>query len=274
MNRLERMVDEIDPGLSVRLRSLKMRLGHDIGELLMRKMLRPGEVAVDVGAYRGAYAHTMSVRVGHGGRVHAIEPIPGNCERLRTIARRRGNITVHSLAVSDRSGSETLRIPVHRGHPIDALASLEPSRRPDEDNCRVSLCTLDGLLARERRVSFLKCDVEGHEQRVFEGATRILHRDHPVVLTEVEQRHRADPIENTFGFFARAGYRGWFLAKDGLRPLEEFVITRDQLDFLDDRFLPYGVPKGYVCDFLFCPPGTAPPPRTRLTQTNPHPVNT
>jgi hypothetical protein len=32
MNRLERVLDEIDPGLSVRLRSLKMRLGHDIGD--------------------------------------------------------------------------------------------------------------------------------------------------------------------------------------------------------------------------------------------------
>jgi FkbM family methyltransferase len=273
MNGLERIVDEIDPGLSVRLRSLKMRLGHDIGEMLMRKMLRPGEVAVDVGAYRGAYVHTMSVRVGRGGCVHAIEPVPGNCERLRTIARRRGNITVHALAVSDRSGSEILRVPVHHGHRIEALASLEPSRRPDEDNCRVSLCTLDGLLAEERRVSFIKCDVEGHEQRVFEGATRILNRDHPVVLTEVEQRHRSDSIDSTFGFFTRAGYRGWFLAKDGLRPLEEFVITRDQLDFLDGRFLPYGMPKGYVCDFLFCPPGTAPPP-IRLTQTNPNPLNT
>ena len=271
MNGLERIVDEIDPGLSVRLRSLKMRLGHDIGEIVMRKMLRPGEVAVDVGAYRGAYVHTMSVRVGRGGCVHAIEPVPGNCERLRTIARRRGNITVHALAVSDRSGSEILRVPVHHGHRIEALASLEPSRRPDEDNCRVSVCTLDGLLAQERRVSFIKCDVEGHEQRVFEGATRILSRDHPVVLTEVEQRHRSDSIDSTFGFFARAGYRGWFLAKDGLRPLEEFVITRDQLDFLDGGFLPYGMPKGYVCDFLFCPPGTAPPPS--MTPTNPHPLN-
>jgi len=37
MNRLERMMDQISPELSVGLRVLKMRLGHDNGELLMRE---------------------------------------------------------------------------------------------------------------------------------------------------------------------------------------------------------------------------------------------
>jgi FkbM family methyltransferase len=177
------------------------------------------------------------------------------------LPRRRGNITVHALAASDHSGHGVLRIPVHHGHRIDALASLEPSRRPGEDNCMVSLCTLDELLVLpgEPRVSFLKCDVEGHEQRVFEGSAGILNRDHPVVLTELEQRHREDPIESTFAFFADAGYRGWFLTESGLRPLEEFDVARDQLGFLGDRFIPYEMPSGYVCDFLFCPPGTVPP---------------
>jgi FkbM family methyltransferase len=260
MNRLERAVDGIDPGLSARLRAWKMRLRQDISRSLIHEMLRPGEVGVDVGANRGVYTYIMSTRVGHEGRVHAMEPFPGNCARLQTIARRRGNITVHKLAVSDHSGHGVLRVPVHHGHLIDALASLEPSRRPDEDSCMVSLSTLDELLAGERRVSFLKCDVEGHEQRVFEGAGRILSRDHPVVLTEVEQRHRDDPIACTFALLTDAGYRGWFIAEGGLRPLEEFDVARDQLDFLDGRFVPYGMPSGYVTDFLFCPPEIAPPP--------------
>lgn len=259
MNRLERAVDEVDPGLSVRMRALKMRLRHDIFPRLLQDMMGPAEVGVDVGANRGVYAYLMSVRVGPQGHVHALEPFPGNGERLRTIARRRGNITVHMVAASDRPGVGLLRIPVHDGHRIDALASLEPAQAVNQDSCAVPLRPLDELLAGERRISFLKCDVEGHEQRVFDGAVRILDRDHPIVLTEVEQRHRKDPIENTFGFFAAAGYRGWFVAGPGLRPLEEFDLARDQLDFLDERFMPYEMPDGYVYDFLFCPPGIAPP---------------
>jgi FkbM family methyltransferase len=259
MNRLERAVDGIDPELSARLRALKMRLRRDISLQLIQQMLKPGQVAVDVGANRGVYTYITSVRVGREGHVHAMEPFPGNCARLQTIARRRGNITVHKLAVSDHSGRGVLRIPVHHGHPIDALASLEPRQGPAGESCMVSVSTLDELLNGGRRVSFLKCDVEGHEQKVFEGAARILRRDHPVVLTEVEQRHRDDPIASTFALMADAGYRGWFITEGGLRPLEEFDVARDQLDFLAGRFVPYEMPSGYVFDFLFCPPGIAPP---------------
>jgi FkbM family methyltransferase len=168
-----------------------------------------------------------------------VEPFPANYERLRTLARRRGNVIVHALALSDRSGSALLHFPVHDGRPIDALASLEGNGTHKQDSCVVSLSTLDELLEGERRVSFVKCDVEGHEQRVFAGA---------------------DPIENSFAFFAGAGYLGWLVAEDGLRPLEEFDVVRHQLGFLGDQFVPYAMPDGYVYDFLFCPPGTMPPP--------------
>ena len=119
MNRLERAVDEVDPGLSVRMRALKMRLRHDIFPRLLQDMMGPAEVGVDVGANRGVYAYLMSLRVGPQGHVHALEPFPGNGERLRTIARRRGNITVHMVAASDRPGVGLLRIPVHDGRRID-----------------------------------------------------------------------------------------------------------------------------------------------------------
>jgi FkbM family methyltransferase len=262
MNRLERVMDEVDPGLSVRMRALKMRLHHDVCLRLIQHMLGPTEVGVDVGANRGVYTYLMSIRVGCQGRVHAVEPFPGNDARLRTIARRRGNITVHTVAASDHSGRGVLRVPMHDGHPIDALASLRPDQGGRQENCVVPLSTLDELLEGERRISFLKCDVEGHEQQVFEGAARVLNRDHPVVFAEVEERHRKDSIEDTFAFFDAAGYRGWFVTGSELRPLQEFDVAHHQLCFLDGRFIPYAMPGGYVHDFLFCPSGIAPPAST------------
>jgi FkbM family methyltransferase len=259
LNKIERVLDQVDPGLSVRLRTLKMRLRSDFDRRLIRDVVRPSEVCVDVGANRGVYTHIMSVRAGRAGHVHAVEPFRANCDRLRTIARRRGNITVHPLALSDHSGRGVLHIPVHDGHRIDALASLERRQTGEVDSCGVPLRTLDELLDGERRVSFLKCDAEGHEQRIFEGAAGILHRDRPVVFAEVEQRHREDPIASTFAFFTDAGYNGWFVTDGGLRALHEFDVTRDQVDFLDGRFIPFGMPAGYVYDFLFCPPGIRPP---------------
>lgn len=260
MNGFERVADRIDPELSARLRAVKMRLRQRVVWRLVRNLTRPGDVAVDLGANRGVSTYLMSVMVGREGRVHAVEPFPANCDRLRTIARRRGNIRVHRLAVSDRSGTAVLWVPVRHGRPIDALATLRPGRTGGPQRCEVALRTLDELMAGERRIAFVNCDVEGHEQCVFDGAARILGRDRPVVFTEVEQRHRDDSIQNTFAFFADAGYRGWFVAEHGLRPLADFDVARDQLGFLDGRFTPYGMPRGYVHDFLFCPPGAVPPP--------------
>jgi FkbM family methyltransferase len=259
MNLLERLVDDLHPGLSVRARAMKMRLRHDLTLRLIGAMLAPGEVGVDVGANRGVYTHVMSARVGRAGRVHSIEPFPGNSWRLQWLASRRGNITVHPLAVSRRAGTAVLRVPRYQGHRIDALASLEPTTAAREDRFRVPVSTLDDLLADERRVSFIKCDVEGHEQQVFCGAAKVLQRSRPVVLTELEQRHRADDIAAMFGFFTTARYRGWYVGPGGLHPLSDFDVARDQLQFIDQGFVPYNMPTGYVCDFLFCPPGTRPP---------------
>ncbi len=260
MNKLERAVDDLDPRLSVLLRALKMRWRNDISRRLLHGMINRGDAVVDVGANRGVYTYLMSARVGRNGQVHAVEPFPGNGHRLQAVARWRGNVVLHLLAVSDRAGQETLRIPVHDGYLIDALATLEPDRPWPAQSHVVRVSTLDDLLADERRVSFLKCDVEGHEQRVFAGAKGIIERDHPVVLAEVEQRHRQDSIDRTFDFFADYGYQGWFVAHDGLRPLAEFDLDRDQLSLATDPFTPYMMPAGYVCDFVLCPPGTSPPP--------------
>lgn len=268
MNKVERVVDGLDPGLSVRLRALKMRLRHDPDWRLVRDMMPLGGVGVDVGANRGVYTYLMSAQAGPAGHVHAVEPFPAHRERLRTLARRLGNITVHPAAVSDHSGREMLRIPVHDGHRIDALATLEPGppgtgARQGEEFCPVPVCTLDELLAGERPVSLLKCDVEGHEQQVLRGAAGILGRDRPSVFVEIEQRHRTDSIDTTFELLAEAGYRGWFVTRGRLLPLERFDLGRDQLDFLDGGFVPYEMPEGYVTDFLFCPEGTDPPPALR-----------
>jgi len=260
MNKIERVVDDLDPRLSVMLRALKMRWRNDVSRRLLQSMINRGDVVVDVGANRGVYTYLMSVLVGQSGRVHAVEPFPGNDRRLRTVARWRGNVVVHSLAVSDRAGQEVLRIPVYDGLLIDALATLEPNRPWPGRSQVVRVSTLDELLTDERRVSFLKCDVEGHEQRVFMGATGLIEREHPVVLAEIEQRHREDAIDSTFEFFAAYGYQGWFVAPDGLYPLAEFDLDRDQLSLATGPFTPYMMPVGYVCDFVFCPSGTRPPP--------------
>jgi hypothetical protein len=119
----------------------------------------------------------------------------------------------------------------------------------------VKVTTLDReLLAERSRISFVKCDVEGHELAVVRGAERTLREALPTLLIEIEQRHSEVGVEATFEHLLGLGYIGWAIGSDGLNPLDQFDVERDQLAFLSGFEL-RDMPTGYIHDFLFAPPG-------------------
>lgn len=251
MNVVERIVDSSSPLLSVRLRLLKKSLRHDVFATLIRRLARPGAVAVDIGANRGVYTWLLASRVGGTGRVHAIEPYPANVRRLAKLARRRPRITVHPVAASDRNGVADLYVPRYAGHEIDALATLG-SYEQDGETLRVPVWPLDDLLAEEvAPVDIVKCDVEGHEEAVLDGGWGVIESSRPALLFELEQRHRSTPLAETFDRLISVGYQGYFVDGARLRPLAEFDVQRHQLAFLDEEFVPFEMPSGYVYDFVF-----------------------
>ncbi|HLL68104.1 MAG TPA: FkbM family methyltransferase [Micromonosporaceae bacterium] len=258
MNLIERIVDNTDPSISVRLRAVKKWWHRDQVGRVLAALTATGTVAVDVGANRGVYTYVLSTKVGRTGQVHAVEPYPGNAARLQTLARRRGNITFHPVALSDTVGQAALRVPVHEGKHIDALATLGPVVGAGHDDIPIPVRTLDDLLGDESgRISVLKCDVEGHEDRVLRGGAAVLRRHMPAIIVEVEQRHRSDRIEDTFAYLLGLGYVGYFLVPHGLRPLAEFDAAQHQPPASAAQFVAYSMPDGYVTDFLFVRSGTS-----------------
>jgi FkbM family methyltransferase len=255
VNAIERMIDNVDPSVSVRMRALKKWWQRDQIRRIMTVLTRPGTVAVDVGANRGVYTFILSSQVGPSGQVHSVEPYPGNADRLLTLAKRRRNVTFHPVALSDQSGEARLRVPLYRGRRIDALATLGSRLGTSYDQFPVPLRTLDDILRGEKGpVTFLKCDVEGHEDRVLRGAVATLRKHMPAIVVEIEQRHRVEPIGETFSYLLGLGYIGYFLAPSGLRPLSEFDRVRSQSDALASGFVAYGMPDVYISDFLFVVP--------------------
>jgi FkbM family methyltransferase len=254
MNRLERRIDAIDPRLSVRLRLLKSRIEHDHVREVIRRFVARGQIAVDIGANRGAYTWLMSRLVASSGRVHSVEPYPENVERLRALARSRSNITVHPVGLSDAAGEATLQVPLYQGHQLDALATFSPSLSVDCERVRVPILKLDDLVRPwDRNVSFIKCDVEGHEDAVIDGGWTLITQNRPVLVIEIEQRHRTAPVTDLVERLVAADYSAFFLDSNGSHPIEEFDVNRHQLDYLDSKFVPYSAPHDYVADFLFVP---------------------
>jgi len=67
----------------------------------------------------------------------------------------------------------------------------------------VECATLDEMLVdRDRRISFIKCDIEGHEVNALKGAFDVLRNDTPTVLVETTARNLLAIME----FVAPLGY--------------------------------------------------------------------
>ena len=60
-------------------------------------------------------------------------------------------------------------------------------------------------------MSFIKIDVEGHEEAVLRGMQGLMRCWRPTVLVEVEERHNPGAVGRVAAFMATHGYQGFFL---------------------------------------------------------------
>jgi FkbM family methyltransferase len=130
-----------------------------------RAAVRPGDVALDVGANAGAYALALGHRVRPGGRVFAFEPAPDTFRGLAAHVRLNGleDVVVPvRAAAAGFTGRATLSVDGISGeNRLDDAAGGEP----------VEAITLDDFCAREGiSPTFIKIDVEGAELDVLRGA--------------------------------------------------------------------------------------------------------
>ena len=201
-----------------------------------------GDVVIDVGAHRGVYSDRLAAIVGREGRVHAFEPNPDGSRSSG--AWRGAGRTSRSTPWPCRIEAEWELLRPHvAGGRVDAMSSLTNPvvETATHDSVPVPLATLDAETRSEPgRIALVKIDVEGHEHEVLEGARTLIRSSRPVLVMEIEQRHRRRPLADTFAWLAARGYSGHCLTMAGRRPLATFDVDRDQLAYVGLRVLPAG----------------------------------
>jgi FkbM family methyltransferase len=168
------------------------------------RLLRQGDVVVDVGANIGLYT-LLAARHVEGGRVIAFEPHPLAAHRLRENVSLNGlgNVDVRAEAVGAASGEARLT------QDLDTDNFILPDHETEPRAVTVHISTLDEVVPPGARPALVKVDTEGFETAVLAGATRLL-ADAAVTAWIVEARehgskygHRDDTVLDTF---RRAGY--------------------------------------------------------------------
>lgn len=133
----------------------------------LRRVLRPGDVVLDVGAHVGTFTLVAAAAVGSTGQVHAFEPLPSNYERLAENVALNGfdHVRVNRAAVGAAPGIATLGLagpendsPMNGGYTVGAA----------RDQVTAPMVALDDYLA-GGAARLVKIDAEGYEPEVFAG---------------------------------------------------------------------------------------------------------
>lgn len=172
-------------------------------------LLRPGDLAIDVGANIGLWSLIASGCVGPAGAVWAFEPDPDTVDRLRrnwVLSGSPPQVKIHASAVSDHHGFVRMHCSPASDSSTSSLRPL-PISRGTAVAPSVSLDEI-WLQAGRPAVRLLKVDVEGAETLVFEGARDLLSTG-PTVIFEVNPRflnESGSSIETLVALLAECRY--------------------------------------------------------------------
>jgi len=151
---------------------------------VIRRLLREGDVFVDVGANIGYFTLLASKIVGEDGKIISFEPVPATAAKLRENVRLNGagNVLIHDKAVTDKPGLVKIGKTVKVGLGMSTIRVSGMMREVWE----VPAVRLDQILADERPIRLVKIDVEGAELLAIKGYVEYLKSDMaPSVLCEV-----------------------------------------------------------------------------------------
>lgn len=145
----------------------------------LKKVLRPGMTAVDVGANIGYVALLMAERVGPSGRVVAVEPDPRNAHVLRLNAARTRGAPIEVVEAAAWSEPGTLELGLHATNTGDhRVGSVDGER----ETVSVPAVRLDDVLP--ARVDLILMDTQASEHVALRGARRLLERSRPLLFVE------------------------------------------------------------------------------------------
>lgn len=149
-----------------------------------QRLLRTGDVVIDVGANWGQHSLLFSRLVGNSGKVIAAEPYPPVFAELQwhLEANRIRNVTALPVAISDYNGTETFV--AGENFSTGSLCAAAPGQR---ESLRVTTQTLDELAAALglNALSLVKIDVEGAEGRVLQGAELVVAKFRPLFVIDL-----------------------------------------------------------------------------------------
>ncbi|MGI9569003.1 MAG: FkbM family methyltransferase [Desulfobulbia bacterium] len=191
-----------------------------MNETFVRKIIEAIEpthdVAMDIGANHGSYTDALCKKFAS---VHAFEPLPNNMKVLHEKVTM-PNVRLHQMAIGKVNGNMKLyTCPNHGGNSISEKVGGQTTWGHDkntfvtvESQTLDHFCRENDLIAykdddvahkMKPRLRFIKCDIEGAEDFIFDYGKEVLSTNRLDIMLEVHQT--VDTIR-LYNFFKELGY--------------------------------------------------------------------
>lgn len=191
---------------------------------VLRKILSPNDVVVDVGAHLGWYALNSAQVIGKGGIVYAFEPNPSVAAWFSENCKLNGltNVRLEKIALADKNGTTDFYV-----GGADSLGSLklDNAKRSNLEpvhRIKVPVRTLDTYLkeAEIKTLKLMKVDAEGFDLEVLKGAEKILKKFHPYLIVEVfglTWNTDVSRDKKILDYLEKLGYKAYAFVQGGLQ---------------------------------------------------------
>lgn len=216
LGRYKMFVDTGDVGLSPHL-MLDGYWEMWLTEALVAE-LKPGMVAVDIGANLGYFTLLMADQVGEDGAVHAFEPNPPIADRLVNSVNVNGfreRVTLHREPLGSQDGL-AVSLSVPREEPKNAHLTTDPA---GVDGIRLTARRFDSF-PELLRADLIKIDAEGAELDIWRGMSGLFDQaSRPLtIFLEFAAVRYAQPGAFLDEIMARGFSLGDLSPTEGIRP--------------------------------------------------------
>lgn len=215
---------------------LKAKFRHKEKVLSLSKYIPENSLIIDIGAHLGYFAKEFCSL--HKGRCHVIcfEPVTYTHSILTKVLHGFHNKKIEFRALSNDNGTADISIPIKKsGHLGIGLSHLGAELSRNYIIETITTIKLDDYIIDNpiTRLDFIKCDVEGAELFVLEGAKETIEKYMPTIFIEVNNDYTKRlnyPAQDIFSFLENFGYKAFKLDRDGtVKSVDKYSKCDDYL---------------------------------------------
>lgn len=156
----------------------------------VKKIIQKDFIVLDIGANLGYFAKIFS-RHAVNGKVICLEPIPAFFNTLTYFLGNKKNTEIHNFALGNENGQITMVLPETNGFIRTGLPHISKSKEVllRHKTQEVEIKNASDFISNFPHLDYIKCDIEGYENIVFEGFKSYLMKVRPIIQIEIGENN-------------------------------------------------------------------------------------